>query len=69
MYTVGDDADLEEERRLMYVAITRAKDLLYLTYPIEMYDRGVGVVLGRPSRFVADLHESVLEPIALVEEE
>jgi DNA helicase-2/ATP-dependent DNA helicase PcrA len=69
MYTVGDDADLEEERRLMYVAITRAKDLLYLTYPIEMYDRGVGVVLGRPSRFLADLHESILEPIALVEED
>jgi len=68
-YTVGDDADLEEERRLMYVAVTRAKDLLYLTYPIEIYDRGVGVVLGRPSRFVADLHETVLEPIALVDED
>jgi DNA helicase-2/ATP-dependent DNA helicase PcrA len=68
-YTVGDDADLEEERRLMYVAITRAKDLLYLTYPIEIYDRGVGVIFGKPSRFVADLDESLLEPIALVDEE
>ncbi|MCC6847914.1 MAG: ATP-dependent helicase [Deltaproteobacteria bacterium] len=69
MYTVSDDADLEEERRLMYVAVTRAKDLLYLTYPIEIWDRGVGVVLGKPSRFVADLDESILEPIALIEED
>jgi len=69
LYTVGDDADLEEERRLMYVAVTRAKDLLYLTYPIEIYDRGVGVILGKPSRFIADFEESLLEPIALVDEE
>jgi DNA helicase-2/ATP-dependent DNA helicase PcrA len=69
IYTVGDEADLEEERRLMYVAITRAKDNLYLTYPIEIYDRGVGVILGKPSRFIADLEESLLEPIALVDED
>ncbi len=69
LYTVGDDADLEEERRLMYVAVTRAKDLLYLTYPIEIYDRGVGVILGKPSRFVADVDEALLEPIALVDED
>ncbi len=53
----------------MYVAVTRAKDLLYLTYPIEIYDRGVGVILGKPSRFVADLDETLLEPIALVDED
>jgi len=68
MYTVHDDADLEEERRLMYVAVTRAKDQLYLTYPIEIYDRGVGVVLGKPSRFIEDVGEELLEPVALVEE-
>jgi DNA helicase-2/ATP-dependent DNA helicase PcrA len=69
LYTVSDDADMEEERRLMYVAVTRAKDLLYLTYPIEIYDRGVGVILGKPSRFVADVDEALLEPIALVDED
>ena len=53
----------------MYVAVTRAKDLLYLTYPIEIYDRGVGVILGKPSRFIADVDEALLEPIALVDED
>src|SRR6185295_8941506 len=69
MYTMHDEDDVEEERRLMYVAVTRAKDQLYLTYPIEIYDRTVGVVYGRPSRFVDDIEESLLEPIALVEED
>jgi DNA helicase-2/ATP-dependent DNA helicase PcrA len=67
-YTVGDDADLEEERRLMYVALTRAKDLLYVVYPMEAYDRGVGIVLGKPSRFLEDLDGDLLEPVALVDE-
>ncbi len=69
MYGVQDDADIEEERRLMYVAVTRAKDRLYLTYPVEMFDRGLGLVLARPSRFVDGLGEDLLEPIALVDEE
>lgn len=34
---VNSDSEIEEERRLMYVAITRAKDKLYLTYPKERY--------------------------------
>ena len=51
------------------IAITRAKDLLYLTYPIEIYDRGVGVILGKPSRFIAEVNEDLLEPIALVDED
>jgi ATP-dependent DNA helicase UvrD/PcrA len=67
VYNVGDDDDLEEERRLMYVAMTRAKRLLYLTYPMEIYDRGMGLVLGKPSRFLEGA-EGLLEPIALVDE-
>ena len=35
-----DDAELEEERRLCYVAVTRAKRLLYLCYPIQYFERG-----------------------------
>jgi DNA helicase-2/ATP-dependent DNA helicase PcrA len=68
MYGVQDDADIEEERRLMYVAVTRAKDRLYLTYPVEMYDRGLGLVFAKPSRFVEGLGEDLLEPVALVDE-
>ncbi len=68
MYNVRDESEIEEERRLMYVAVTRAKDELYLTYPIEIYDRGIGIVLGKPSRFVEDLDEELLEPVALVDE-
>ena len=44
--------DLEEERRLLYVAVTRAKEHLYLSYPIDIFDRATGMVLGKPSRFV-----------------
>ncbi len=69
LYNVRDEADIEEERRLMYVAVTRAKDQLYLTYPIEMYDRGLGLTLGKPSRFVEDLGEELLEPVLLVDED
>ena len=68
MYNVHDDDEIEEERRLMYVAVTRAKDRLYLTYPMEIYDRGVGVVLGKPSRFIEDVSEELLEPVALIDE-
>ena len=51
----------EEERRLWYVAITRAKDELYLTYPLLMTDYNRQTVLQKPSRFItecpADLYE------------
>jgi DNA helicase-2/ATP-dependent DNA helicase PcrA len=63
-----DEAELEEERRLCYVAITRAKRLLYLCYPIQYFERGVGPAFGRPSRLVADVSEELLKPMALVEE-
>ena len=45
----------EEERRLFYVAVTRAKDELYLTYPIMQEDRDQARVLMRPSRFLDEL--------------
>ncbi len=60
--------ELEEERRLMYVAATRARDELYLTYPIHMFDRSLGYVMGRASRFLDDLPAEVL-PTALLQEE
>ncbi|OGW37907.1 MAG: hypothetical protein A2Y97_09935 [Nitrospirae bacterium RBG_13_39_12] len=52
----------EEERRLFYVAVTRAKDELYLCYPITSDDwHGLGFL--RPSRFIKELPEDVYEEI------
>ena len=52
---------MEEELRLMYVAATRARDALYFTYPRQAYDRAQGIVLNRPSRFIDEIPEDVLE--------
>lgn len=43
---------LEEERRLLYVACTRAKQRLFLTYPAVMFEWEHSDVLGVPSRFL-----------------
>ncbi|MCL2669748.1 MAG: ATP-dependent helicase [Syntrophaceae bacterium] len=45
----------EEERRLFYVATTRAKDHLYLCYPLTDYGRGLGNLPVSPSRFIQEL--------------
>jgi len=66
-YNVHSPEQVEEERRLMYVATTRAKEQLYLSYPITIYDRSVGVVMGKPSRFIEDLPRALLRPVTLVE--
>jgi DNA helicase-2/ATP-dependent DNA helicase PcrA len=53
----------EEERRLFYVAVTRAKDELYLCHPLMRYVAGAGgETLQQPSRFLAEI------PLDLVEE-
>src|SRR3989442_5946945 len=45
----------EEERRLFYVALTRAKDELSLTYPMMQEERDQARLLLRPSRFLDEL--------------
>ena len=52
---------LEEELRLMYVAATRARENLYFTYPNQVYDRNLGIVLDSPSRFIDMMSDSILE--------
>src|SRR6266496_3869699 len=52
---------LEEERRLFYVAITRAKDELYLTYPQLRLSGGYGDVFQRPSRFLQEIPNDLVE--------
>ncbi|MGE5596358.1 MAG: ATP-dependent helicase [Hyphomicrobiales bacterium] len=57
-----DDPDqMEEERRLAYVGITRAKDLLYLTRSYRRYLMG-GQSTNPPSRFLKDIPASVTRP-------
>ncbi len=67
-YSMHDEAELEEERRLTYVAVTRAKRHLYVCYPINMYDRAAGMVLSKPSRFLDGIPRELLRPMQLVEE-
>lgn len=54
-------AAIEEERRLFYVGITRCKDDLYLTYPEIRLNAGYGENFQRPSRFLSELPEPLLE--------
>lgn len=58
---MDSDADIEEERRLFYVAVTRCKDELYLTYPELRLNAGYGEAFQRPSRFVKELPETLYE--------
>lgn len=55
------EVGLEEERRLFYVTVTRAKDELYLTYPVINYQARDGEVLQRPSRFLQELPKDLME--------
>ncbi|MFA5113281.1 MAG: ATP-dependent helicase [Candidatus Margulisiibacteriota bacterium] len=50
----GKDEEMEEERRLFYVAVTRAKDELYLSYPL-IYSGYDGEVLMKISRYLEEL--------------
>jgi DNA helicase-2/ATP-dependent DNA helicase PcrA len=68
-YNINTQEELEEERRLLYVAATRAKENLFITYPIKIFDRGTGMIMSRPSQFIEDIPEGLLEPMILVDEE
>ncbi|MDP9253910.1 MAG: ATP-dependent helicase [Verrucomicrobiota bacterium] len=52
---------IEEERRLFYVSITRAKDELYLIYPHLRLNAGYGEMLQRPSRFLKEIPTHLVE--------
>jgi DNA helicase-2/ATP-dependent DNA helicase PcrA len=52
--SINDEDELEEERRLMYVAMTRARDHLAVTYPLNAYStrRGADYTIDQLSRFI-----------------
>lgn len=55
-----DSSQLEEERRLAYVGITRAKEMLYLTYANQRLFFGQNTS-NPPSRFIIDIPENLLQ--------
>ncbi len=55
-----DRADLEEERRLFYVAVTRAKQRLWVTHASSRYRFG-SLVQNEPSRFIDEIPEAYLD--------
>ncbi|MBI2066112.1 ATP-binding domain-containing protein, partial [Candidatus Woesebacteria bacterium] len=54
--------EIEEERRLAYVGMTRAKKLLYLSYSTRRLYFGEKIS-NPPSRFIMDIPENLLETI------
>lgn len=61
--SIGNDEDIEEERRLCYVAMTRARKRLFLTH--AQYRRMHGAFLpSRPSRFLEEVPEDLIEEIS-----
>jgi DNA helicase II / ATP-dependent DNA helicase PcrA len=59
----GEEEDLEEERRLAYVAVTRARERLFVTYAMVRTLFGQ-VRYGRPSRFLLNLPPEDVETLA-----
>lgn len=59
MLSMNSRAELEEERRLFYVALTRAKEKAYLTYAQSRYRWGK-LIDAEPSRFIEEIDEAYL---------
>jgi DNA helicase-2/ATP-dependent DNA helicase PcrA len=67
-YNTSSAEELEEERRLLYVAATRAKQNLFISYPTRVFDKSLRMVLSQPSQFIDGISSRMLEPVALVPE-
>jgi DNA helicase-2/ATP-dependent DNA helicase PcrA len=68
VYSFNSEEEMDEELRLMYVATTRAKNNLYITYPVDMYDYSMQMVLSKPSRFLDNITDDIIEHWDLMEE-
>ncbi|MFD0836386.1 ATP-dependent helicase [Mariniflexile aquimaris] len=65
--SMGTRSELEEERRLFYVALTRAEKQAYLTYALSRYRWGK-LVDSEPSRFIEEIDEQYLDIVTPIEE-
>ena len=60
-------SELEEERRLFYVALTRAEKQAYLTYALSRYRWGK-LIDSEPSRFIEEIDDQYLDVVTPIEE-
>jgi DNA helicase-2/ATP-dependent DNA helicase PcrA len=60
--SVADPQGLEEERRLCYVGITRAKDILYITHAEQRRLHGMDN-FAQPSRFISEIPAELVEEV------
>jgi len=67
-YAFNNEEEMEEERRLMYVATTRAKENLFITYPVNIYDRLSGKIFAQPSRFIREIPSELFTTWSLIED-
>ncbi len=61
--SIEQKKDLEEERRLFYVALTRAEERVFLLYATNRRRMGGENVLGLPSRFISEIPPEYLDRI------
>jgi DNA helicase-2/ATP-dependent DNA helicase PcrA len=70
--STGDAAQIEEERRLFYVALTRAKDFLEVCFPLKYYTKRRGLTdhhtFAQLTRFLPPAIVDKFERIAIAEE-
>ncbi|MHC4617615.1 MAG: ATP-dependent helicase [Planctomycetota bacterium] len=57
----------EEERRVFHVAVTRAKDEVYLVVPQMYRNRSQSLIMMKPSRFLTEIEQELTEPMELEE--
>ncbi|MCK5776416.1 MAG: exodeoxyribonuclease V subunit gamma, partial [Bacteroidales bacterium] len=63
MMALNSRADIEEERRLFYVAITRAEKRLFLSYAQSRYKWG-NLQFSEPSRFISELNPEFIDDLS-----
>jgi len=66
-FAINTRDDLEEERRVLHVAVTRARDEIYLITPQFYRNRSQTLIMMKPSRFLMELSDELTEPMELEE--
>jgi DNA helicase-2/ATP-dependent DNA helicase PcrA len=57
--SLSDKAELEEERRLFYVAVTRAEEVLKISYAVTRFKNG-SLIFSEPSRFLGEINPAYI---------